>query len=288
MNNESEAYNQGRKGGMGVHPGKVKIRRYKKARGGGKWILLLILGVLAAAGGYLYRQGELPPLDISPSPTLTPGESAAEEKNILLPGRTWYALQLGVFEQESTAKQTAESYQSRGAGGLIGGKGPFRVLAAAYETRADAQAVQAQLRSLHGVEAYVHEILRPEVMLRVRGQHAQLLLLSDAFAALDQGAERLAALSRGLDQHTLGREEILAAVESEKMTFSALWEQLNRLFGPSAPSAVKELGNALREITEALSVVQGISGETRLGAQVKYCQLLCILRMQDVSLIFTP
>ena len=274
----------GQERGNGMHPGKLKVRRYKKAGRSGKWMILLLLGVLAAAGGYLYRQGELPPLDIAPSPTLTPGESAAEEKTIVLPGSAWYALQLGVFEQESAAHQLAESFRSRGAGGAILSSPPYRVLAAAYESRADAQQVQLQLSNLHGVESYVHEIICPEVTLKLRGQRAQLSAISDACTAFSQGAERLSALSRGLDQHALGKEAVQAAMESEKNTFSALAERMSALFGPSAPEAVRVLGDALSEISDALAAARGISGETALGAQVKYCQLLCIIRWQEIAL----
>lgn len=265
-----------------MRAGRLKTRRYKVRRGRNGWIFLLFLGALAAAAAYFFHSGDLP-LIISPAPTLTPQESAADERIITLPGKTWYALQLGVFDQESSARQLAESYRGRGAGGFIAGSAPFRVLAAAYTSRADAQSVQNQLRTLHGVEAYINEIHRAEMTFKVTGQKAQLIALSDAYDAVDQAAVHFSTLSQGLDQRVMEETEILLALKSQKETLIALRDRLQNLFGPQPHAAVAQMMNLLSELSEAVDLALAAPGETRLGAQIKYCQLLCIIRMTDYA-----
>ena len=124
-----------------MRAGRLKTKRYKVRRRGGRGVVALLLAALLLAGAaYMVKEKQIP-VFAAPSPTLTPAESRQETRTITLPAATWYALQLGVFEQESAAKSLAESYQGRGAAGYIDDGEHYRVLAAAYETRADAQAV---------------------------------------------------------------------------------------------------------------------------------------------------
>lgn len=265
-----------------MRAGRLKTRRYKVRQGGRGWIVLLLVGAVLGTGAYFWRSGELS-FFTAPAPTLTPEESAADERTLTLSGQTWYTLQLGVFEQQGAAQELAESYRGRGAGGYVAGNAPYRVLAAAYESRADAQAVQNQLRTLHGVEAYVAEIARNEITLRVTGQKAQLTALEDAYDTLDQAARQLASLSQGLDNRELEADAVREAVRSQRTTVSALAQRLRLLFGEAPHAAVSGLMNLLSELSSALETAAGASGETRLGAQVKYCQLLCIVRMADYA-----
>jgi len=216
---------------------------------------------------------------MEPTPTLSPQERSGDERTLTLPGQTWYALQLGVFDTENSARQLAERFMSRGAGGYVTNDSPYRVLAAAYETRADAQAVLSQLKALHGVEAYVHEMHTDEIVVKVSGQAAQLTALEDAYDTLSQTADYLSSLSQGLDQHTMEEESIRAALRSQKNTLSALEERLQKLFGENAHAAVKEVRQMLSALSDGLTEAASAQGEVLLGARIKHCQLLCIHRL---------
>lgn len=270
-----------------MRAGNLKVKRYKAQRGGRGWLILLLL--LAIGGGlYIWYQDGSLPLPIAPAPTLTPEDAKADERTLTLPAQNWYALQLGVFEQQSSAKALAESYQGRGAAGFIDDRENYRVLAAAYESRADAQAVQQQLRQNHGVEAYILALQSPEITLHLTGQKAQLTALSDAFDALHQTAGQLSNLSLALDQRQIGRDELLSSLASQQETLSALEKRLHTLFGDSPHPAVQPILSALAELSKGLEAAQQASGETRLGAQVKYCQLLCIVRLAQYGEEISP
>ena len=153
------------------------------------------------------------------------------------------------------------------------------MLAAAYEARAEAQAVQAQLKAQHGVDTVVTEIVRPEITLRLTGQRAQLSALCDAYDALDAMTLRLSALSQALDQGAGDGQAARAALQSERDTLAAQRTRLESLFGPDAHPAVQDLKALIGEMASALDAALAASGDTRLGACVKYAQLLCLCRL---------
>ena len=266
--------------------GKLKTRRYKVRRGGRGWVVLAALGLIVLAGSYFLHPGEHR-LSMAPAPTLTPGESISDQRMLTIQGQQWYALQLGVFDQKEAALALAESFRSRGAGGYVTEEAPYRVLAAAYESRADAQAVQNQLRTLHSVDVYVHEMASGEIVLNVSGQKAQLTALSDVYDALSQAAGKLSNLSQGLDQHTLDRESVDAALRSEKETFASLAYRIEMLFGEKPHEAVRNAAGLLQKISDQLGHTMGAQSELQLGACIKYCQLLCIDGLMQYTLLLT-
>lgn len=271
----------------GMRAGRLKIRRYKTRRWSRGLAFLLVLALFAGGAAYFFRsRGILLPL--SPSPTLTPEESAPDSRTVTLPGQTWFALQLGVFEQKEAASALAESYRARGAGGYVLLSEHYRVLAACYETRADAQAVQTQLRSQHQVDAYVYELSRPEILLKLSGQKAQLTALTDAWDALDKLAAHLSSLSQALDQRAASAEAVLSAAASEQETAAALATRLRQLFGDQPHTAVAQVIQLLDDLSAALAQTAAAANETRLGAQIKYCHLLCVSRMSEYAAGLSP
>ena len=270
-----------------MRAGKLKTKRYK-VRHSAKGIFIALAAALLAFAWFYVQKGGVIPFFALHMPVLSPEESAQDVRTLTLPGKTWYALQLGAFETEDMALSLAASYQARGAAGFIDSSDHFRVLAAAYDSRAAAQAVQTQLGALHGVEAYVSEIFRPEIQIRVSGQKAQLTALTDAYDALCNAAEKTYALSRGLDNRDMDAAEIKASLTSEKQTMAALKNRLIALFGENAPQAVAFIMEALGGVEAALEKALQATGDTALGAQIKYTQLMCIERMAAYARLLRP
>ncbi len=246
--------------------------------------LLLIAGIglgLATSSAYLRFMRPLPQTHISaqPAPTLPPEETQADERTVTLAGQSWYALQLGVYDDAETAGRDAESYRVRGAGGYIFRKDGCRLLAAAYTARADAQAVMSRLKTRHGLDTEVVEIVSPEITLRLSGQKGQLTALTDAFSAMEKLCGHLYQLSLSLDRQETEAAEALTALQSEQDTLAALSARLQARFGASAPAAVLSLKQILDGSAQSLSAVSAAKTLTQLGAQVKYCHLECICRM---------
>ena len=267
---------------MRVRAGRLATRRYKVRRRKAGWLLLLIVGIgLGFIGSASLRSVPQPRASISaePAPTLPPEETRADERTLTLAGQSWYALQVGAFDSAEAAAREAENYRARGAGGYIFRKDGCRILAAAYTARADAQAVITQLKTRHGLDAEVVEIISPQITLQLSGQKGQLTALSDAFSAMEKLCGHLYQLSLSLDRQETDARETLAALKSEQDTLTALAERLRSRFGVSAPDAVLRLEEMLSDCVQSLNTAGAAQSLTRLGAQVKYCHLECICRM---------
>lgn len=266
-----------------MRAGRLKTRRYKTGRGGAGWAALLLLtAVMALYGARLWRAGYFSPRQAAASPAVSAvRETAREKREITLPGKTWYALSLAPTEDAPAARREAESFRGRGAAGYVWGGSGCHVLLAAYETRLDARKVIGQLRSLHGVESRVEEISRPEITLMLAGEKQQLTALADAYSLMDQAAEQLSALSQGLDAGTADRLAAMEILSSLRDTALSLRARLDALFEAPSPAAVESVAAMLDDLSQALAAAQSASGAARLGAQVKYCQLLCVCRMAE-------
>ena len=129
-----------------------KRRVYPSERKPAKWVsysllflsaVILFSGVAARSGGDAVIQTVATP---SPIPLDAAFDETRETQEITLNGSVWYALQLGAFETEEAAHQLAEQFQRRGAAGYVWQDERYRVLAAVYPEKEDAQAVRQQLR----------------------------------------------------------------------------------------------------------------------------------------------
>ena len=261
-----------------MRAGRLKTKRYKTGRGMGPWAMLLLGAALGLGAAAL--QGERPPvLSAPPAATKAPIEEKTETRTVTLNAKSWYALQLGVFDSREAALQTAKAYQARGAGGYVFEKDGCRALAAAYETRADAQAVMTRLKERHGVDTAVVEVALPAVTLRLSGRGSQLTALSDAWDAMEKLTGHLCALSLSLDRGEIPLSDVRAALFSERDTLNALREGLLSRFGQQPPEAVAALERVLSECAQSLEEALNASTAVGLGAQVKYCHLQCLCEM---------
>ncbi len=274
-----------------MRAGRLKTKRYPVRNRGGWAALLLLAGLLLGAGAVIYGrqawEAALPLLPgvLQPSAAQTPAPEAVsrEERTLTLPGHTWYALQLGAFDSAEAAESSAESYRTRGAAGYIRRQGQYRVLAAAYASRADAQAVMTQLRNNHQIDAVLTEITQAEVTLRLNGRPEQLTALNDAYDALEQMSQQLAALSDSLDRGKTDRQTALSALRSQRDTLTALKARIDAQFGKNAPQAVKDAGDLLESLSLSLNEALAAQGTAVLGARIKYAQLQCLCGMADYT-----
>ena len=107
--------------------------------------------------------------------------------------------------------------------------------------------------------------------------------LRDALDALQDAAGQMSALSLSLDRDSGTREQVFAAVQSERNTIAALRDRLQALFAKAPHPAVTEIERILDSLYEALDGAAGASSQSQLGARVKYCQLLSICRLASFA-----
>lgn len=286
MNSLAAAYNATETEGSPLRSGKVKIKRYKTGRNKSGFLILLPVLIL---GVYLLfhfgKQGFALPAFLKPA--LSAEEMQQDTRQIILPGGRYFALQLGAFSDPQSAGALAESYRSRGAAGYIWKNDSYRVLAAAYDSRENALAVQQQLADKHGVDAYLCPLTRSQITLKLTGQKAQLNALSDAYDLCAQLTGTLSTLSQSLDSGAMEQEAVLQALSSQQETIHALNARLSALFSKEDHPAVTRLCALLADTEKNLSSARDAQNAVRLGSSIKYCHLALLKALEDYGTLFS-
>jgi hypothetical protein len=271
---------------MNMHSTKVEKRTYR-VPGGGKRILtgvLLFASCLLILAGLLRGNG-VGGLLVETKPTATPTvfstafDETPASREITLEARSWYAIQLGSFENEQSAKTQAQSYTARGAAGYVRNDGGrFRVLAALYPLKEDAQSVREQLRAQHEIDSYVYEISLPVIKFDVKGMAGQLDALDAAMQYLNTAMEKFCSISVSLDKRDLNMEQQLTALNEVSSQADTLRTVLSQRLNAPGYKVVGDLTGLLSQISQACKTVTDASaqGSVAMATQMKY-QTLSLL-----------
>ena len=241
---------------------------------GRRLLLCLLLAALILGASWLaLRRLGIRPFSFDLPEISLPGDNRRDSREIALSGHALYALQLGAFTQESAARQLAQTYISRGAAGYVyNDDGTWRVLAAAYPTRAEAQTVQTRL-SGQQISTYIHPLRQEAVTLRAGGTAGQTAALGEALEYLSSLGDKLFSLSQALDTGGLTGEQGREALQSEGVTSAALESKLQSAFGGGLPEALEPIARTLREISDCARAALHENSAARTGAALKACQL---------------
>ena len=268
------------------------LKRQTYKTGGTLRRMLLCVTVCAAVwllSGQVRAHFNVPLLfSITPKEEKTPDatekkESEYQTRETALSGRTWYALQLGAFTQENAAWQLSQEFIPRGAAGYVCRENDvFRVYAAAYPTRTEAQSVQTRLNE-QGVTTYIQVCSEPNVTLRAGGSEAQVAAVCEAVSYLDALSGKFYALSMALDGHEMTESEAFDALRSECATCLALAEKIKDAFAGEVDAAALPLHELLSALAqEGESVLNNMSA-ARIGAALKRCQLTAAVGLKNFA-----
>lgn len=270
---------------------RLKTQTYKTGSAGRRIVLCLLLSVLVLCGGNALRQklGVPPIFSLLPHAAQSPNtpqntpEPQYSTCEITLQGRSWYALQLGAFTQENAAHQLSQEFIPRGAAGYVCGDGDiFRVYAAAYPTRSEAQSVQTRL-SDQGVSTYIQPCNEPKLTLRATGTQSQLNAVNDIFTYLDGLSMKLFTLSSQLDKSEITVSQAQSALSSESATCRALIDALAQSFSGAIPAAAQHVQTLLDNIALSCENIQNNQSAARTGAALKSSQLCVIVELSALS-----
>ena len=267
-----------------MHTAKVEKRTYR-VPGGGKRILtgvLLFVSCLLILSGLLRDNSGSLKVEVKVTPTPTVIGRAFDEtmttRQVTLPQKSWFAIQLGAFDSEASAKALADSYISRGAAGYVLKDSRFRVLAALYPSKEDAQTVRQQLQTQHKIESYVYEISLPEIILNVEGMAGQLDALEAGMQYLNTTLEKFCQSSVSMDRQDLSVEQELTKLAEIASQAETLANVLTIRFTSVKSTVVDNLVRQLEEVIKATKAVAEASqsGTVAMAAQMKY-QTLALL-----------
>ena len=268
-----------------------RTRVYPAEKQSSGWLstLLLLLAAVVLVSG-LVKRGEDAGISIRRLATATPipmdaaFDETTAQKEMVLPASRWYALQMGVFEDEAGAESFAEQYVARGAGGYVWHDGRYRVLAAVYPLKEDAQLVRQQLETQHGVDTYLYEVDLPALEIRLNGMQGQLDILEAAFIHANDLIRRMQQLSVGMDRREASSEETLAQLHTLSEQVELVSLRMKQRFSAPRHTAVETLINCFDGYSAFCQQVRGGETAVSLGAALKWqtlSALQCLKRVYD-------
>ena len=264
-------------------------RIYPGERKPSKWMsyLLLFLSLVIILSG-LFTKGRDEPViepiaDATPAPLTDSFDETRATREITLPEGKWYALQLGAFENEKSAKEQADLFRKRGAAGYLWQDDRFRVLAAVYPMKEDAQRVREQLRENHAVDSYLFEITLPQLKLRLSGMNGQLDILEAAFIHAEDTIAALQTLSVTLDRQEISNEKAMEQLRIRLEQLEQVSARLSQRFVSPRNSVVEQLiaffddyGNFVKQLDPAFT-------NAELSVAVKYQTLRSLWLMVQLK-----
>lgn len=254
----------------------AKRRVYPSERKPARWVsysllflsaVILFSGVAARSGGDAVIQTVATP---SPIPLDAAFDETRETREITLNGSVWYALQLGAFETEEAAGQLAEQFQRRGAAGYIWPDERYRVLAAVYPEKEDAQAVRQQLREQHDVESYLFEIDVPAVVLRMTGMRGQIDILEAAFLHAEELIRQMERISETLDRQEITPAEAADELNTLREQVELVALRMEQRFAAPRNTTVTQLIGLMRDYAAFAREKTGQESNALLSRQIKY------------------
>ena len=249
-------------------------------------VLLALAAVVVLCGLTLRREWDGFTLHAAPSPTAIPLDESFDETmttaELELPGAAWYALQVGVFENPDTAQESSQAFVRRGAAGYIWQDGRYRVLAAAYPSKEDAQLVREQLADQHAIDSYLYAIEMPSVTLRLSGMQGQIDILNAAFAHVHDVARQLHDCSVALDRQENSAEEICRQLAGLSEQMGIVVQRIRQRFASPMHPTVKALVETLESFR---SFCEGLNSGDHLalwGMKLKYQTIEILWQIRNI------
>lgn len=267
----------------------AKRRVYPSERKPAKWVsysllflsaVILFSGVAARSGGDAVFETVATP---SPIPLDAAFDETRETREITLNGSVWYALQLGAFETEEAAGQLAEQFQRRGAAGYLWPEERFRVLAAVYPEKEDAQAVRQQLRDQHDVDSYLFEISIPSVSLRMTGMRGQIDILEAAFLHAEELIRQMERISETLDRQEITPAEAAEELNTLREQVELVALRMEQRFLSPRNAAVTGLIGLMRDYAAFAREKTGQESNALLSRQLKYQTIQTIRLLLELT-----
>lgn len=267
----------------------TRKRVYPSERKPAKWVsysllflsaVILFSGVAARSGGDAVFETVATP---SPIPLDAAFDETRETREITLNGSVWYALQLGAFETEEAAGQLAEQFQRRGAAGYLWPEERFRVLAAVYPEKEDAQAVRQQLRDQHDVDSYLFEISIPSVSLRMTGMRGQIDILEAAFLHAEELIRQMERISETLDRQEITPAEAAEELNTLREQVELVALRMEQRFLSPRNAAVTGLIGLMRDYATFAREKTGQESNALLSRQLKYQTIQTIRLLLELT-----
>lgn len=264
-------------------------RVYPRGRNGNRFVsgilialtlMVLMTGLLSRSSTSDFRLEQVPEqteISLEEEFDETPAETVIE-----LPEHTWFALQTGAFENEEAARQSALTFQKRGAAGYLWEDGRYRVLAAVYSTQEDARYVRQQLQDQHQIDSYLYTISFPAISLRVKGMQGQMDILQAAFVHVHELAAQLQQISVEMDRQERSVQEALSQMQAMRTQLEIVSLRLRQRFASPVPQTVNALLKCFEDYFAFSEEIAATESAASLGMKLKYRTFATLWNIQEI------
>ena len=195
---------------------------------------------------------------------------------------------MATCDSPQPARLMASAWVGRGAAGYVHFDGAaYRVLAAAYPTRAEAQAVQTRLGG-QNISTYIHPCAQEALTLRAGGEGRQVEAVTETLGYLDGLGGKLHTLSAALDSRERTAEECRSALLSEGATCAGLRQGLEKAFDGTPPASLQPLDALLSQVSDIAEAARNENSAARVGAALKKAQLTVFFGLDAFVQALTP
>ena len=254
---------------------RVKVRRERPAAAA--WVLALLLSALFVL--LIARGAKTAPESGGGADTAARGDYA-----LTFPPLETHLLQFGAYEDALSARIEAARYVPRGAAGYILEGSLYRVIAAGYDSREDAEGVCARLREDEGLDAGVYSLSSGAVDLTIRGTQAQAEALLLAETTLRNTAAQLNETAFAFDRGELSERDArnrLAIIASAARQAHDALAQAAEETQSAVIDAFLSLLSGIANETEQLSS-ENVAGGLSFSGRIKYNYIDVRVRHIDI------
>lgn len=185
---------------------------------------------------------------------ISSGEKITEK--ITVREKTYYAVQVGVFTDENNAKETAKDISNRGAAGYVYKDGEkFRVIAAVYQNKEDAQSVKSNLIA-SGMTAAVYEAKAAELSFSITASEEQISVVKDIFSGAAEIVDEMISIAIASDNG----ENVESRIESLIKKTDALYKNFEK---------IKQEGKIFEKTENVLSALKKYANDINSKKDIK-------------------
>jgi hypothetical protein len=195
----------------------------------------------------------------------------AEKNGIRCGAREYYILSFGSFEDKAGAERAAVSLRARGGGGYVRKEGTYKVYAALYLSRTDAESVRGRLGGA-GFECSVVKLTAPAYRFTGGVTKANEKGLTEALETFGFAVGSLYSVFADLDGgiiNDLDAERRVAGVREEAARRSAVLDGL----GVSGHQAARLKAELIALQISVSMITEGYYLTENFSAEIKYCLL---------------
>lgn len=264
-------------------------RMYPRDVQPGKWFsyLLLFLSAVVILSGLVWRENGdelsiVPMATATPIPTGVYFDETPEERELTLPAATWYALQLGAFENETAAEELSRQFAKRGAAGYVWRDGRYRTLAALYPTQDEAQNVRRQLSESHTVDSYLYPIALPALRVRMNGMKGQLDILEAAFTHANDLVAQLQVTSVLMDRAEESNAEAMERLVALAGQMETVSLRLKQRFAVPLHPTVEGLVDCFEDYARFMTTLDNNDSAATLSTKLKWQTFASLEKLKRV------